>query len=202
MAETLILIRHGEVEAPYQKKLLGVTDVSLGPEGEAQARALSRFLPTLNPDRVVCSPMKRCLQTASPSIGSLGLALELDEDFREADFGKWECMGFDEIHNQYPEKLSHMAVFDPEFVFPEGERIRDFLIRIQRALDKWMRVPEKAVAVFTHAGVIRFAVCQLMGIDPGHHIAFEINYGSVVILRLFEKKGVLQAVIPVSVMGR
>ncbi len=186
----------------YHKKLLGVTDVSLSIEGSAQADTLSRFLLTLKPDVCVSSPLERCLETAQPCVKSLGLNLETDPGLREADFGKWECMGFDEITREYPDKVSAMSEFDPAFVFPEGDSIRFFMDRILNTVSKWTRSPEDTVALFTHAGVIRFAVCQLMGIDPKHHVAFEINYASVVVINLFEEKGVLEAVIPVTAMKR
>ncbi len=200
--EKIILIRHGEVDIQYQKTLLGATEVSLSPAGQQQAGILSRFLPSLKPDHCVASPMKRCLETAKPYIKALGLALETERDLREADFGLWEAKAFEEIAVGYPEEVSAMARFDRTFIFPQGEAMKDFLARIHRAMEKWTRIPAKRLAVFTHAGVIRFAVCQLLGIDPKHHVAFEIPYASIVVIKLLKGKGLLQAVIPVTAMEK
>jgi broad specificity phosphatase PhoE len=79
--------------------------------------------------------------------------------------------------------------------------MEDFLDRIERAMERWRGNAAKTVALFTHAGVIRFAICHILGMDPRHHVAFEIPYASVVMIKLFKRKGVLEAVIPVTAMG-
>ena len=43
----------------------------------------------------------------------------------------------------------------------------------------------------THGGVIRAMICHLLGLEPRNYVLFEVDYAAVVVLHLFDGKGVL-----------
>ena len=67
-ATRLLLIRHGEVEATYQKKFGGWIDMNLSPNGRRQARTLADYLRHKTIDAIYASPMKRVQQTLAPTL--------------------------------------------------------------------------------------------------------------------------------------
>ena len=62
----LVLIRHGEVEAAYQRVFGGRIDMNLSPNGHEQAAALAKWLARQPLHAVYASPMKRVQQTLAP----------------------------------------------------------------------------------------------------------------------------------------
>ena len=80
----LILIRHGRTVRNAEGVLQGRADVPLDQVGHEQAQALAVALPGLS--RVVASPLKRAVETAS----ALAATVELDERFVELDYGSFD----------------------------------------------------------------------------------------------------------------
>ncbi len=59
----LFFIRHGEVEAGYQRVFGGRIDMELSPFGHEQARRLADYLERFPFDALYASPMRRVRQT-------------------------------------------------------------------------------------------------------------------------------------------
>src|SRR6185436_8585641 len=87
----LVLIRHGEVEAAYQRVFGGRIDMNLSPRGDEQAKALARWLERQPLNAVYASPMKRVQQTLAPFTASNGWTsrVVVMDNLREVDFGDW-----------------------------------------------------------------------------------------------------------------
>ena len=92
---SLILTRHGQA-ASADVMLGGQLDVPLTPQGRHEAEALTRRLTGVRIDRIVSSPMLRALETAQTV--AAGRPVEVDERLRELDYGRWEGLTYDEIH--------------------------------------------------------------------------------------------------------
>ena len=45
----------------------------------------------------------------------------------------------------------------------------------------------------THGGVIRTMICHLLGLEPQQYVVFEVPYAALVVIDLFDGKGVLAA---------
>src|SRR5579864_8168457 len=67
-ATRLLLIRHGEVEARYQRLFGGRIDMNLSPRGKRQAKTLANYLEAKTIDAIYASPMKRVQQTLAPTL--------------------------------------------------------------------------------------------------------------------------------------
>jgi len=189
MAQRLLLMRHAQVAAGLQGRLVGSSDVPLDATGQAQARAAAAGIARLAPQACVCSPMQRCRQTAA--LAAPALPPSLDADLREIDFGQWEKRTFAEVAAAQPDVVDRWAAFDPTFAFPGGESVGDFLGRIRAAAGRLTRLDAGTVLVVAHGGTIRALVCHYLGLEPRRYVLFDVRYAATVVIELFGERGVL-----------
>ena len=191
MLEELILIRHSNIGKEFKGIFVGKTDVPLSADGKLQAERLRPYLESVPRTAVLSSPQLRCRETARIATESLGLPVEVDNDLREIDFGRWECLTFDKIVSADPRAADGWARYDRDFTFPGGERIGDFLSRVSAVGDRIASRGTGRTVVFTHGGVIRALICHFLKLDPRNYLLFEVRPASVTTIRLFEEGGIL-----------
>jgi alpha-ribazole phosphatase len=187
----LILVRHAQVAAGKVGQLIGSTDVPLDPTGEMQASALAARVKRWAPDVCYCSPMQRCRQMATAIVPHL--TPQFDPDLREIDFGQWETHTFAEAAADNPSLVDRWAAFNPDFAFPGGESVGGFLHRVHAVADRLIHAEADTVLAVTHGGVIRTMMCHLLGLEPRQYVAFNVPYAAIVVVDLFDTKGVLLA---------
>lgn len=144
----ILFIRHGLTAGNLEKRYIGRTDETLCAEGIAQLKPFR----IQNCEVVVCSPMKRCIQTAEILFPQRGYIIE--KELRECDFGDFDGMNYKE--------LSHNADYQRwidsggTMAFPNGEAPADFRSRCVKAF--YSIVKEYAVAAsiafVVHGGTI------------------------------------------------
>ena len=193
MTEWLLLARHGSVSDTHAG-FLGSTDLPLSPRGRQEAEALAQTLRGRRVDRMVSSPMKRALETAETIASALGLRVEIDRDLREIDFGEWEGKSFHEICSDNREAVERWAEFALDFAPPGGESIGAFLGRVRNALCRLTGDPNNSVLAVAHGGVVRHALCQVLGLSPRQYLIFDIRPASLTTLRMFGTEGVLNEI--------
>lgn len=138
------LIRHGETEWSLAGRHTGLTDISLTPNGEAEAHALGAFLRGIPFAHVLSSPLQRALQTCE--LAGLDRALEIEPDLAEWDYGEYEGQRSVEIHQVRP----HWNVYRDGC--PGGEMPADVSARVDRLIARLRRL-EGDVALFTHGQI-------------------------------------------------
>ncbi|MFZ9594622.1 MAG: histidine phosphatase family protein [Bdellovibrionia bacterium] len=199
MVKKLIFIRHAEVARVHQGRYLGRKDVALCPVGVQQAHQLSRVLQrvSLQAPQLWVSPLRRCQQTAQ-ILGFPQSTPRIFDDLREIDFGEFEGKRFSEIQASYPEAVEQWAQFQPQFQFPQGESLRQFLERMERvqaqilAEFKKKNSPSELLLV-THGGVISTLLCLFLGLHPSQYLIFKIHKPSYSELSVYENgRGVLE----------
>jgi broad specificity phosphatase PhoE len=117
---TLLLVRHGETDWNAEGKLQGHTDRPLNPYGRRQAQALADRLATESIDALYASDLSRARETPEILGEKLGLAVAVDPDLREKNWGNWEGLTSDErLHIAY-----------------EGETSEDHRERTLRAVER------------------------------------------------------------------
>ncbi len=131
------------------------------------------------------------METAEAVAAALGLTVEADPDLREIDFGRWEGRTFEEIQQSDPQAVSDWATRPAEFAFPGGEAVRDFVARVGRAADRLAADPAEAVLAVTHGGVVRVAICHLLGLAVENYLLFDVRPACLAAVELFDGKGVL-----------
>src|SRR5919205_4262120 len=87
---TLLLVRHGETDWNADGRLQGQTDRPLSDFGRRQARQLAQELVDEELEAIYASDLARARETAEIIGERLGLAVVLDADLREKDWGTWE----------------------------------------------------------------------------------------------------------------
>lgn len=98
--DKLTLIRHAETEWSLQGKHTGLTDIPLTSHGEAQAKALKEILQKQHFDHIFVSPLKRALDTTR--LCGLSDRALIDPDLVEWNYGKYEGLTSQQIHEQDP----------------------------------------------------------------------------------------------------
>ncbi len=191
VSQRITLIRHAEAQpAIADAPLASRRDAALSALGRWQAQCLSRPLATLGKTLVYASPLPRALETAKTAAQAAKLSFETDSALCEIDFGEWEGLTFEEMARRDPERIAAWGRFDPEFAFPGGERLGDFVARVQ-ALGRRLRALDQPVTLITHGGVIRTLICVLLNLDPRHYLLFGADCASISQIDLFEAGGVL-----------
>ena len=100
-ATRLLLVRHGEVEARYQKKFGGWIDMNLSPNGKRQAKVLANYLRSKTIEAIYASPMKRVQQTVAPTLKLNGHKQTIMDGLREINFGDWSGLGWQEVEELF-----------------------------------------------------------------------------------------------------
>ena len=163
---SLYLIRHGQTRGNLEHRYTGCrTDEPLCPEGLEPLKKLR--LPPVS--RVICSPMKRCLQSAG--ILFPGRVPEIVPDFRECDFGDFEGKSFEELKDS--EAYCAWVSSGGELPFPGGESRKAFAARCVRAFGA-LRLWESPgnCALVVHGGTI-MAILEAYAMPAGEYFDFQ-----------------------------
>ncbi len=129
----------------------GVTDLDVSATFDQEAARVVAALPEI--ERLVTSPLRRCMRLAERIGAARGLVPVVDNRIREMDFGRWECVPWEAIDrtelDAWAADFFHARPHGGESVAMVSERVRAALADYRRS-----GVPH---ALVTHAGVIKAA---------------------------------------------
>jgi broad specificity phosphatase PhoE len=146
---TLLLVRHGETDWNADGRLQGQTDRPLSDYGRRQARQLATELAGEELDAIHASDLSRARETAEIVGAQLGLAVVLDADLREKDWGTWEGL----------------TAVERDRVEFAGESTEEHRERVLGALGRIAELhPAGRVLVVTHGGSIRRVQTAALGL--------------------------------------
>lgn len=174
----IYLLRHGCTSQPGTYS--GRSDVPLSEKGRDQIRALKPFFSAITFDRCWCSPLSRCRETFE--LLEIDSPCTLEGELQEIDFGRWEGLTFAQIEKRFPGQIEQWVEQQDHFQFPAGDRITAFNDKICRWCDNLLTKELGRVFIVSHGGVIRTAICHLLGIDPARALAFHVREGCVAAL--------------------
>lgn len=167
----VILVRHGKTTGNQKRLYIGRTDEPLCEEGIAQLRQnRQQGLYNFPVDRLICSPMQRCLQTAA--LICPGQQPICDERLRETDFGIFEGKSYEQLKTlpAYQEWLASGG----EAVIEQGESRAQMTDRCLKGLPiSSNRQNRTAVAVFC-LWYTAAASWQFWSGTPCHSVRFMI----------------------------
>jgi broad specificity phosphatase PhoE len=146
---TLLLVRHGETDWNADGRLQGQTDRTLSDFGHRQARQLADALAEEELEAIYASDLARARETAEIVGERLGLAVVLDADLREKDWGTWEG-------------LTAVERDRVEFVGESTEAHQERTLRALRRISE--RHPGGRVLVVTHGGSMRRVQTATLGL--------------------------------------
>lgn len=166
MPATVTLIRHARSEANVANIWQGQGDSALAGVGRAQATELGARLKDRDLGTVVCSDLRRTMETAELA----GVEpTRIDPRWREMNLGEWEGRTFAEVAEEHPDLLEALRRGDAVRFGGDGETIPEFEERVFGAFDELMDGldDDGAAIVFTHGGVIDAVVGRYLGRRPG-----------------------------------
>lgn len=148
---TFALIRHGQTDWNYERRLQGTTDIPLNQMGRDQARVAAPLLGG-NWDAVVSSPLGRARETASIIASILGIELGGTYPlFTERHYGVAEGANADIIRANWP-----------DHDYPDMEPAESVTDRGLRALEQLAaEYGDANVAVVSHGTLIRLTLSAI-----------------------------------------
>jgi probable phosphomutase (TIGR03848 family) len=182
----LLLIRHGVTEATGVRLLGWTPGISLSPSGREQADAIASRLEAIPIAGIYSSPLDRCRETAAPLAVARGRDVVVREELGEVRYGSWTNRPLRQLART---KLWRRVQAVPSGVrFPGGESLLEVQARAIRGLEQICgEHPRRAVAVFSHADVIKLLVAhyagapmdlfQRLAIDPASISAIGVGDG-------------------------
>jgi alpha-ribazole phosphatase len=178
------LIRHTTPAVPANT-CYGQADVDVTPSFAQELAQLQTKLGHIRPCQLYSSPLQRCHKLAQAmaqhwqQTHAVGYAIAVEQDARlkELHFGDWEMQNWNDI----PRGL--VDVWAEEHVMrapPNGESFHALHQRAKAFLDSVCAQNEADnIVIFTHAGVIRSLLAEVLHLPLIHAFKFEVAYASV-----------------------
>ncbi len=159
-------LRHGESRGNSARIIQGRQDLALSEKGLRQSEAVAPWFSDRGIDAILCSPLKRALQTAQIVGQVLGIEeVQPHQDLNELDTGIFTGLTVEKIRRDHPEAWRSFQRSSWEGV-PEAERIIDLLARAEslwRELgDRIFRGAGNLLCV-THSGILQWIIKATFG---------------------------------------
>lgn len=180
---TFLLVRHALHEFGGGRIAGRTEGVHLSPDGLRQADALASRLSSLNLSAVYASPVLRCQETAAMVAGPHRLEVRTEEALTELGFGDWQGAELSALEDE--DLWRRFNAFRGGTRAPNGELFLEVQLRMVRAiLELGERHEGEAIALVSHADVIRAALIHFLGIPMDHFLRLEISPASVSVVRV------------------
>lgn len=217
----VILIRHGATDWNETGRYQGHTDVALSDLGRRQAECLGRRLEHEPITHAYSSDLSRARETAEIALGRHSIPLEVHSTLREACFGAWEGLRYDEVGARYPREWAAW-VQNPAHARPPGggESLADLRERIVSAYREIVGPPTTqpnataerrdwfgyraggapaghdgpTVLVVTHGGPVRALLTHVFDMPVDLYWRFGARPSSVTVLEVYPEGAVAEVI--------
>ncbi len=160
----IILVRHGETVANREFRYVGTRDDALTEHGQTQARQIAEALSVLPVAAVYSSPRLRAYETALPVASRHGLTVQVVDELREGDFGRWEGLSRAEVMAQDAQSLLDWER-DTSLAPPDGESLDAMQRRVSAVVEKLVQThPGQTVVLVSHVGPVKAVLCTALGV--------------------------------------
>jgi broad specificity phosphatase PhoE len=176
-------IRHGETAWSLTGQHTGTTDIPLTDNGRRVAERLRSVLAQRAFARVFVSPTRRARETCE--LAGLGTAAVIDPDLVEWNYGEYEGLTPEQIHEGNPGWL----IFRDGC--PGGETPGQVGARVDRVIAR-VRASGGDVALFAHGHVLRVLVARWIGLPVGAGQHFLLDTGTLSVLGYYREIPALQ----------
>lgn len=155
----------------------------LSETGEAEARAVARYLRSAPIVAVWSSPLERALATASPIAAAHDLPIRVDPELIEWKMADdWAGIGWDDLPTERPGELE--AYLEHPLDMPFASESLDALAQRMRAtLSAIAARHDGDVVVVSHQDPVQAARLSLTGRDLAHQHVDKPRHGSVITLK-------------------
>ena len=200
METTVFLIRHGVTAWHAEGRVLGQRDIPLSDAGIAQAEEAAAAVRGVKMSEVLSSPLQRAIQTAEIIGQAAGIEVARDPRLIDFQLGKWTGMTYDDVaKNEEYQRFVQQP--DAERI-PGGESLDDIRRRAVSAVEQALadNATGDALAIVTHAGIIRVLITHYMGSPPANYHRVRVSPGSISILGFSDDRQ-LPRVLAVNLVG-
>ncbi|MEY7971003.1 bifunctional RNase H/acid phosphatase [Saccharomonospora xinjiangensis] len=185
----LLLLRHAQTPLSIDRRYSGAGDVSLTELGLRQAESAAKRIATMDDlgeqPHVVSSPLTRATQTAQKVADALGVSVETHRELREADFGEWEGLTFDEAALRDPE-LHRRWLRNASVRAPGGESFDEVHRRVRRAeSDVLARYSGGTVVIVSHVTPIKSLLRSALDTGPSLLYRLHLDLASLSMVDLY-----------------
>ena len=164
---TVVFVRHAASKGAGS--FVGQLDEPLSPAGRNQLRELVQKLSRFHFQAAFASDLQRALATAREAVQHTGVELEIRAGLREMYFGRWQGLSWKQVAKRYPRRTILWLKHFSSQPIPGAERFADFRRRVKTELKNIVRTNQgRCVLVVTHAGVIRVALADALGMKQSH----------------------------------
>lgn len=184
-----LLFRHAETSANVENRFVSATDLSLNARGRRQIQILRPRFKDLAFDRVICSPARRCKDTAKLLLGSSTsqTCIMTDSRLLEVRAGALEglrrgdaesspladlLIAWEAEHNQWISENAERwggTASTPEPLIDAQRRIRK--VWDELVSDSGIR----SSLIISHGTVLRLLICALLGVPRSQYRSLRID---------------------------
>ncbi len=187
MKKSVCLLRHSSIASEFHGRYVGRKNVFLSPEGFSETKILAKQLPRkFHEGKIYLSPSKQVQETFNSLEFPANCDLEIREELQELDFGDWEGKLFSDLFETQPEKFEHWANFIPEFRFPGGESLKQFVSRAEIVRDLIKTSEYKNILILGQGGILSLLLALILEFSPESHRNFRIAPSSYALLDVFQ----------------
>lgn len=184
----IYLIRHGQTEWNENFRYQGSKDEELNPKGLEQASNVAETLKNCDISKIYSSPLKRALKTSEPLAKNLNINVDIINEFKEINLGKWEGKTWDEIKIEYKEFLETWSKDIAAIAPPEGESYLELKERVFNALYSLLPHNNSNIVMVSHGAVIKVILCTILQMPLQNRAALDIPNGSISVIEYLEDK--------------
>jgi probable phosphoglycerate mutase len=151
----IFLIRHVETVWNAENRMQGHLDSPLTHTGLAQAEALAEYFKSQRFAAFYSSDLGRAYETMRHISEKNGLSFSTMPCLRERNFGILQGVLKKELTVKFPEVYRRYKTYEPDYVIPEGESIKQSSERCIKCLEELAKKHlDKRILIVTHSGVL------------------------------------------------
>jgi len=172
---TFLLLRHAHSVANKAGILAGQLEgIGLSKDGIAQVNKLASSFENLKIDRVISSPMQRCLETVEGIARSKRKRISIDERLIEMNYGSWSGKKLSKLSRMKEWKV--IQTKPSAFRFPQGESFKELEERIESLLkDLSRKYPKETILIITHGDIVKIAASLTVGSGLNNFQKFAVD---------------------------
>jgi len=172
---TFLLLRHAHSVANKAGILAGQLEgIGLSKDGIAQVKKLTSSFENLKIDRIISSPMQRCLETVEGIARSKRKRISIDERLIEMNYGSWSGKKLSKLSRMKEWKV--IQTKPSAFRFPQGESFKVLEERIESLLkDLSRKYPKETILIITHGDIVKIAASLTVGSGLNNFQKFAVD---------------------------
>jgi len=172
---TFLLLRHAHSVANKAGILAGQLEgIGLSKDGIAQVNKLTSSFENLKIDRIISSPMQRCLETVEGIARSKRKRISIDKRLIEMNYGSWSGKKLSKLSRMKEWKV--IQTKPSAFRFPQGESFKELEERIESLLkDLTRKYPKETILIITHGDIVKIAASLTVGSGLNNFQKFAVD---------------------------